>query len=320
MFNLKHGITVASATLLSLLAINTSYAQVDTTKSNDNNLSSLLAKDDGQPKKIDYTSATFKTTRIANGQSIENAGSGILDFRINHRFGALDGGFKEAFGLDNAVTRIGFDYGLTNRLMIGVGRNTYLKESDAFFKVKIIRQTEDDRMPLSVSYFSSISAQGVKLVNQPAGLNYPFSNRLGFVNQLLIARKFSTKLSLQLMPTIVHNNFVLHAEEPNTIYAIGAGGRLKVSNRIALTAEYYYQAGEKLENSTNSLTLGIDIETGGHVFQLMLSNSTGVSERAVITGTNERWEKGQIHFGFNISRVFTIVKPKGFEDSRNKIW
>lgn len=291
-------------------------AQADTSLAEDD-LHTLL-EEPGSAKS--FTTATFKTTRIANGHSIENVGKGVLDFRINHRFGSIDGGLKEFFGLDNAVTRIGFDYGLTDRLMIGIGRSTFMKEADGFVKVKVLRQTEDDKMPVSVSYLGAMSAQGVKLVEPPAGADYPFSNRLGYVNQVLIARKFSNALSLQLMPTHVHNNFMRYSDEPNDIFALGFGGRLKLSNRLALTAEYYYQVGDRLRNSTNSLTLGLDIETGGHVFQLMLSNSTGVSERAVIGNTTELWEKGQIHFGFNISRVFTVVRPAAFKESRDKAW
>lgn len=299
------------------------HAQVDSADAREEqDLSTLLENDSREHPSghRQYTTATFKTTRIANGHSIENVGKGILDIRINHRFGALDGGFNEFFGLDNAVTRLGADYGINDWLMIGIGRSTYLKEADGFLKVRLLRQTDDNRMPVSVSYLGAASVQGVKQLQNPAGTDYPFSNRLGYVNQLLIARKFSGEFSLQLMPTHVHNNFVLYADEPNDIFALGAGGRIKLSKRLALTAEYYHQLGDRMRNSRNSFTLGLDIETGGHVFQLMFSNSTGVSERSVIGATTERWDKGQIHFGFNISRVFTVVRPKEFKDSRNKIW
>ncbi len=298
-------------------------AQTDSTETKEEqDLSNLLESEDqaNDSGKKQYTTATFKTTRIANGHSIENVGKGILDFRINHRFGALNGGFKEFFGLDNAVTRIGFDYGITDWLMVGIGRSTFMKEVDGFAKVRILRQTDDNSMPVSLSYLGAASVQGVKLLENPAGTDYPFSNRLGYVNQLLIARKFSSAFSFQLMPTHVHNNFVMYKDEPNDIFALGAGGRLKLNKRLALTAEYYYQLGDRMRDSRNSFTFGLDIETGGHVFQLMFSNSTGVSERSVIGGTTERWDKGQVHFGFNISRVFTVVRPKEFKDSRNKIW
>jgi len=276
--------------------------------------------DNGAPQKAELTTATFKSTRIANGQSIENLGAGILDFRISHRFGDISGGASQFFGLDNATTRIGFDYGITDWLMVGIGRSTYLKDVDGFAKIRLLRQKTDNSMPLSVSYLGSISIQDVKLVQVPEGYSYPFSNRVAYVNQLLIARKFSNMFSLQLMPTLIHYNFVQYRDEPNNLIALGVGGRMKVSNRVAVTCEYYPILGDKMHDTYNSLTVGVDIETGGHVFQLMLSNSTGINERTAIGQTTDQWKKGQIHFGFNISRVFTIVKPKGFENSRNKIW
>jgi hypothetical protein len=279
-----------------------------------------MISDDPSAGRKEYTAATFKTTRIANGHSIENLGKGILDFRVNHRFGKVNGGFKEFFGLDNATTRIGFDYGVTDWFMVGIGRSTYLKDVDGFAKIKLLRQTTDDRMPISLSYMGGLSVQDVKLVEPPAGSKYPFSNRIGYYNQLLIARKFANWLSLQLMPTHLHYNFVQYKDEPNDMFALGVGGRLKLSNRISLTGEYYMVLGDKMRGTHNSLTLGFDIETGGHVFQLMFTNSTGITERTVIGQTAGQWDKGDIHFGFNISRVFTLIRPKEFKGTRNKIW
>lgn len=291
------------------------YAQHTDTSSND--LVNMLEEEDSSPKK-EYTTATFKSTRLINGHSIENVGKGVLDFRISHRFGQL----KDAdnfFGLDNANTRIGFDYGITDWLMIGIGRSTYQKEYDGMAKVKLLRQTEKKGMPVSVSYMGEISVQSLKAPVLPAGQEYYFSNRMFYVNQLLIARKFNRLLSLQLMPTHIHYNLVPTTGEPNDIIALGVGGRLKLSNRISLTGEYYYRFNE-LNGYVNSLSVGIDIETGGHVFQLMVTNATAMTERAVIGQTIDEWSEGQVHFGFNISRVFTIVRPKGFEGSRNKVW
>ncbi|WP_157976982.1 DUF5777 family beta-barrel protein [Taibaiella helva] len=314
-----------TTTLFSLLLLLQLFPQVvqaqekDTTAHDGDDLMAMLADEPGAAKK-EYTIATFKTTRIANGHSIENVGKGILDLRINHRFGQLNAGVKEFFGLDNATTRIGLDYGITDWLMVGIGRSTFMKDVDGFVKVKLLRQTENNGMPVSVSYMGAVSAQDVKLLEQPEGADYPFSNRVAYVNQLLIARKFSNWLSLQLMPTHVHYNFVQFRDEPNDVFAMGVGGRIKLTNRIAFTGEYYMLLGDKMRNTRNSLTLGFDIETGGHVFQLMFTNSTGITERTVIGQTTGRWEKGDIHFGFNISRIFTIVRPKEFRNTRNKIW
>ncbi len=290
-------------------------------------LMNMLEEGQGKPAK-QYTSATFKSTRIANGHSIENMGMGVLDFRISHRFGSISQGIQDFFGLDNATTRIGFDYGVTDWLMVGVGRSSYLKEYDGFVKARILRQTESNSMPVSISYMGGMSAQTNKVI-VPAGQEFAFGNRMAYVNQLLIARKFNQWLSLQLMPAHVHYNLVPYRDDPNDVFALGLGGRVKLSNRVSLTGEYYYvMPGTQLRDTRNSLTIGFDIETGGHVFQLLFSNSTGITERNVIGQTTGEWarknEKGNItsdiHFGFNISRVFTVVRPKGFKDSRNKSW
>lgn len=284
-----------------------------------NDLMNMLEQEDSAaPPKKEYTTATFKSSRLINGHSIENVGAGVLDFRISHRFGQLKDA-QNFFGLDNANTRIGFDYGITDWLMIGLGRSTFQKEYDGLVKIKLLRQTETKGMPVSVSYMGAMSLQSLKAPQLPAGQEYYFSNRLFYVNQLLIARKINHAISLQLMPTHIHYNIVPTTGEPNDIIALGVGGRIKLSNRISLTGEYYYRFNE-LNGYVNSLSVGIDIETGGHVFQLMMTNATAMTERAFIGQSIDQWSKGQIHFGFNISRVFTIVRPRGFENSRNKIW
>lgn len=272
------------------------------------------------PRK-EFVTATFKATRIINGHSVENVGQGVLDFRILHRFGALNQGARNFFGLDNAVTKLAFDYGITNWLMIGIGRSTFEKEFDGFLKAKLYRQTMDGRHPFTLSYVTAMSIQGMETPELPAGQTYYFSNRVCYTNQLLIARKFSKRLSLQLTPTIVHYNLVKTTDEPNNTLAIGLGGRIKLSNRIAFTGEYYYRLpSAQLANYHNSLSLGIDVETGGHVFQLFFTNATAINERAFIGQTTNTWDDGGIHFGFNISRVFTVVRPKEFKGSSNKIW
>ncbi len=258
----------------------------------------------------DYTTATFKTTRLINGHTVENAGKGVLDVKISHRFGKVNGGGYELFGLDNATMRMGFDYGITNYLMIGIGRSTYQKTYDAFFKVKILRQSKGNKnMPVTLSYVPTIALKTLKF-EDPNRKNY-FSSRLFFTHQLIVGRKFSDKTSLQFMPTYTHRNLVQLASEPNNLFAIGIGGRQKLSKRISLNFEYYYQLPDyKLLNTTNSISVGFDIETGGHVFQLHFTNSQGMSERSFISETTGDWGKGDIFFGFNISRVFTIGKHR----------
>ncbi len=258
----------------------------------------------------DYATATFKTTRLINGHTVENVGKGVMDVKISHRFGKVNGGAYELFGLDNATMRTGFDFGLTDYLMVGIGRSTFQKTYDAYFKIKLLRQSKGKRnMPVTLSYVPTIALKTLRF-DDTSRKNY-FSSRLFFTHQLLIGRKFSESTSLQLMPTYSHRNLVQLAAEPNDLISIGIGGRQKLSKRVSLNFEYYYQLPDyKLLNTTNSLSVGFDIETGGHVFQLHFTNSQGMSERTFINETTGLWEKGDVFFGFNISRVFTIGKRK----------
>ncbi|MES2704198.1 MAG: DUF5777 family beta-barrel protein [Bacteroidota bacterium] len=288
-----------------------------TVAEDDDDLMKMLEAGTPAPK-VEYTSATFKTTRLINGHSIENVAKGVLDFKISHRFTNLNKGIQDFFGLDGANIRLGLDYGLSDKFMIGIGRNSFEKEYDGFIKGKLLRQHRG--VPLSISYMGAASIQTME-ANVLPWQTYHLSNRVYYVNQLLLARKFSKQLSLQLMPTHVHYNLVNTKAEPNDILALGIGGRLKLSQRISLNVEYYYQLpGYRLDGTTNSLAIGFDIETGGHVFQLHFTNSTGMTERTFVANTTEQWGDGGIRFGFNISRVFTVVRPKEFKNSRNKIY
>ncbi len=276
------------------------------------------------PMKKDAVSATFKATRIINGSSVENLGAGTLDFRISHRFGQLNQGAQNFFGLDNATTRIGLDYGITKWLMIGLGHSVLNKEDDGFAKIKLLRQQKYG-MPFTMSYAGSVSIQTTPAPQLPAGDKWLFTNNLYYTHQVLIARKFSDRISLQLMPTVVHYNLVDSTKFSNNTFAIGAGGRIKVSKRIAVTGEYYYRITNANmqyngQPTYNAVSIGVDIETGGHVFQLMVTNSQGLSDRSFIGQTTDSWTKGALHFGFNISRVFTVVKPKGFKKPVGKSW
>lgn len=256
----------------------------------------------------DYTTATFKTTRLINGHTVENVGKKVLDVKISHRFGKINGGGYELFGLDNATMRMGIDYGITNSLMVGIGRSTYQKTYDAFFKWKLLRQsTGNYKMPVTVSYVPTIALKTLKFEDETRE-NY-YTSRLFFTHQLLVGRKFSEGTSLQLMPTFSHRNLVQLATDPNDLLAVGIGGRQKLTKRVSLNFEYYYQLpGYKLAGKKNSFSVGFDVETGGHVFQLHFTNSQGMSERTFITETTGDWGKGDIFFGFNISRVFSVGK------------
>jgi len=266
--------------------------------------------DQNAPKEINYTTATFKSTRIMNGHSVEKMPPGQLDVRISHRFGKLNSGAYNLFGLDQSNIRLGLEYGIFKWLMIGIGRGSWQKTFDGFTKFTILRQSSGAKvMPVSLSLFSSVALNSMKWTDETRA-NY-FSSRLSYTGQILISRKISQGLSLQLTPSYVHRNLVATELDPNDLFALGAGGRLKLTKRISLNAEYYWVVNPKTYMSLqiyNPLSVGVDIETGGHVFQLLFTNSLGMIEKAFIGETTGQWKKGDIHFGFNISRVFTLKK------------
>jgi Membrane bound beta barrel domain (DUF5777) len=269
----------------------------------------------GEENPVIYSSATFKSTRVINGQSIENVGAGDLDFRISHRFGTFNSGIHKMFGLDLASMRLGLEYGVNDRLMVGIGRSNVNEEVDAFAKYKILRQIESGpkKMPISVSYFASVVMRGTAWSN-PDQTNY-FTSRLYYCHQLLIARKFNEHFSLQITPTFVHRNLVQTKADYHDILAIGYGGRYKVTRRLAINGEYFQLLGNRLPSTAqNSLSVGVDLETGGHVFQLHVTNSSSMNEKGFITETTGQWGKGDIQFGFNISRVFTIKEKKAIKE------
>ncbi|MEI9958731.1 MAG: DUF5777 family beta-barrel protein [Ferruginibacter sp.] len=232
----------------------------------------------------------------------------MLDVKVSHRFGNVSDGLYELFGLDKASMRAGFDYGITKNIMAGVGRSTFQKTYDGFIKVKILQQSRGKKnMPITLSYVPTIALKTIHY--EDPKIDNHFRSRLSYSHQLIVGRKFSDKTSLQLMPVFIHQNLVTLASESNDIFAIGIGGRQKITKRISFNAEYYYVLpGTKLNGTSNSLSVGFDIETGGHVFQLHFTNSQGMNERTFIADTKGRWDKGDIYFGFNISRVFTIGK------------
>lgn len=262
----------------------------------------------------EYVTSAFKSSRVINGHSIEFIGKGVLDFRILHRFGPVNQGIKEFFGLDQASMRMGFDYGLGKNLTIGIGRTTLQKEIDGFVKFRPVHQAVGPGgAPISVVLVAGMSV--ITLENDDPAKDVTFKSRLGYYYQAIIGRKFNKHLTLQLSPTIVHRNEVL-LNDDNDTYALGIGGRLKLSKRVAFVADYFYVFnGLPKEQNYNPLSLGFDIETGGHVFQLHFSNASGMNERAFITETFNDWGKGDIQFGFNLSRVFTIGN-KNKKDSK----
>jgi len=284
-------------TLLLIISGSTVYAQ---------DLMDMFAEDEAN--KVEYTYATFKATRLINGQTIELPPKGALNFVISHHFGAINSGAYEFFGLDQANIRFGFDYSFTDWLSVGVGRTSVRKTFDGSVKVKILRQSSGAKnMPVTMTLFANTSITSLKW-QEPERTNY-FTSRMEYAYQLLIARKFGSRLSLQLMPTMIHRNLVETSEDQNDVFAIGAGGRMKVSNRVAITGEYYYLLpGKTADDYNNVFSIGVDLETGGHVFQIFLTNTQGLIEEQVIPMTDGDWLDGDIFISFNINRTFQIVK------------
>lgn len=262
----------------------------------------------------DYATASFKTNRVINLHSLENTAEGVLDFKISHRFNTIDEGFYDLFGLDGATIRLGLDYGISDRLQIGMGRSTYEKSYDGYLKYKLLRQSSGARkVPLTVAFLATASAQTLRDADPERPT--PFWNRFGYAFQMILGRKFSESFSLQLSPTLLHRNMVATRQEKNDVLALGLGARQKITKRLAINLEYIYVFPDQLaDDFRNSLSIGFDIETGGHVFQLHFTNSRPMIENGFIGGTTGSWEDGTIHFGFNISRVFTLKKERAAWD------
>ena len=269
--------------------------------------------DNETKNQTEYVSATFKSTRLINGQTIETVGKNQLNFWISHRFGALNTGFIDNFfGLDEARIRLGLEYGISSQLTVGIGRSSQEKMYDFYAKYKLLRQS--NIMPVTMTLYGSNAlstvATGSSLESGTVMKYYDNVERMTYTGQVLIARKFSERISLQIMPTFLHFNKSETIDTPNNMVALGVGGRFKLTKRLSITGEYYYADFNRPTSSSyhNSLAVGFDIETGGHVFQLHFTNSRGMIERQFIAQTTKQWSDGGIFYGFNIARSFSLDK------------
>ena len=269
---------------------------------------SLMHLLDDAPPQNQKVVRAFNSTRVIMSHSVEMLPAGVLDFRILHRFGNVNRGLYEFFGLDQATIRLGFDYGITKNLMVGIGRGSYKKELDGFFKYRILHQGTGTRpVPVAVLVTGGVTLNTLRFTDT-SRKNY-FTSRLAYYGQLVVGRKFSDRFSLQVMPAFLHRNLVATAQDPNDLYAAGVGARVKLSKRTSLTVDYYYVLNEnEARDLHNPLSIGFDIETGGHVFQLHVTNAAGMNERVFLSETVNDWAKGDLQFGFNISRVFQVGK------------
>ena len=267
----------------------------------------LKLVDSSKPAK-EYVSRAFKSSRVINGHSMEMIPKGNMDFRILHRFGLVNTGVNNLWGLDQATMRFGFDFGLLRDLTIGIGRSTVNKEWDGFIKYRAVQQSKGPgSFPISIVGVAGMTYSTMPW-SDPNRENFT-SSRIAYYGLIIFGRKFNDYLTLQVSPTMVHRNLVPLETDENDAYAVGLGGRLKLSRRVAFVLDYHYIiAGVDKDIYSNPLSMGVDIETGGHVFQLHFSNSQGMNEKAFITNTTDKWSKGEVRFGFNLSRMFVIDK------------
>ncbi|TAF34681.1 MAG: hypothetical protein EAZ57_02900 [Cytophagales bacterium] len=295
-------------------------------RAQDDSVDSLLNALGSSVESTERVRYTFKSTRIINLHSNELAGVGALVFRIAHRFNDISGGMYDLFGLDGANIRFALEYGISDRFMVALGRNNFLKTGDALVKVALLRQTKGEKnFPFSATFAHTSAFITQKAADKNRKLS--FLNRMSFTNQIVLTRKFNEAFSLALVPSWVHENTVPLASDLNDIFAMGVGARFKLSSRVSLNGEYIYRLPSEAANIqyyANSLSLGFDIETGGHVFQLHLTNSAGMTENRFIAFTDSRWTNSKaitinnttrtlqqnIFFGFNITRDFALSSHK----------
>ncbi len=277
-----------------------------------------FAEGEDQKSQKEYTDRPFKTTRIINGHSTEMLDKRILDVRIDHRFGDIDGdngGVHTLFGLDqSADIRIAVEYGITDDVNIGFGRSKgagpWREILDGYAKYRILRQTTDNSMPLSLTFLGTgayTMMEEVSDATSPAAFQES-SHRMAYTSQLLISKKFGNSFSLQLMPTYSHRNLVAFEDE-NSVVAIGTATHLQITKVMGLLVEYYHGVETRTVGGTdyqNSLGFGFQFDTGGHVFTLNFTNAGGLGENQFIPYTTQEWGEGQYRLGFTISRKFQL--------------
>jgi len=260
----------------------------------------------GTTKTHEPVLATFKGTRLVNFHTNENPGKRSLEFRISHRFGTINGGPYQAFGLDGGASiRLGLEYSYNGRLALGIGRTSAEKMLDGFAKYKLLRQTQDNYMPVSLTLFGGVYSARIKDTKYD---DYGLAGRTSYCAQIIVARKFSERLSIALAPTYIHYNLVDSAKDGNDAVILAFIGRYKFNKRTAITMEYGYRVLNNFKSTTyyDSFAIGIDIETGGHVFQMHFTNSFGIVENQFFTRTTDSWSNMGIRLGFNVSRMFNI--------------
>jgi hypothetical protein len=247
---------------------------------------------------------TFRSNRIVNMQSVEIPHTGELIFSIGHRFGNVRSGIYEMFGLDLATIRLGFDYGINRWLGVGIGRSSFEKTYDFYLKSRVIIQEAELNSPLSVSYYVASSYATQRLIYPEDQDN--FRGRSSIIQSLMISRKFSDNFSFQVSPLWLHSNYLTEVQGPADKLSIGIAGRIRLTSITHLNLEYIHEIIDDGFDNNNALSIGFDIETGGHVFQLFFSNTQGIIDKAYLVNTMGNWSNGDVFFGFTITRVFYL--------------
>ncbi|URM35694.1 DUF5777 family beta-barrel protein [Flavobacterium anhuiense] len=259
----------------------------------------LLKSLDSTQIEDSYSTATFKALQLVTLQTTKMPAKKEFYFVVSHRFGSVKDGFDSFFGLDNATTKLGGIYGVTDWLSISLSRHTLNKMYEIGLKYRMARQ--NDNFPLDIVGYSVADINTFLEKDQYPGLE--FKHRMTYVQQLLISRKVSEKFSLELVPSFIHKNLYTPEIERDNQFSFGGGGRYKITKRLSINLEYMHNF-DKPDFYKNPLSVGLDIETGGHVFQLIFTNSQSMSESGYLTNASGDWGKGDFFFGFNLYRVF----------------
>ena len=262
----------------------------------------LLSEIDTDADTPVYASAIFKGLKVINFESTKLVAKGGFNFIVSLRFGTVKNGFKNLFGLDEAVTHLNFVYGISDHFNVSASRSSNQKIYEVATKFRLARQ-EEGKMPFTLVGYSSVLANTALDTDNLPKLD--FKHRLSYVAQLLISRKITNELSLIASPTFFHDNYVIDDTQKNSQYGLGLGGRYKLGSRWSVNMEY----GMHLNRSSTSLynnpfSIGVDLETGGHVFQLHFTNSQSMNTNGVFGTSTGDWGEGDVYFGFNLARSF----------------
>jgi len=262
----------------------------------------LLDEIDTDPLDENYVTAAFKGLKVVNFESTKLVAKKELTFVVAHRFGSVKNGFDTFLGLDDAVTRLNFIYGINDNINISLSRSSFQKIYEGAIKYKFLKQKNNGFPFTVVGYNSILINTALDKANLP---KLEFKNRMGYTTQLLIAKKINKNLSLELAPTFFHDNFVIDNNQDNSQYALGIGGRQKLTKRWSLNADYGWHLNRSDTSPfKNPLSIGFDLETGGHVFQLHFTNAQAMNTNGFLGQATGDWADGDFYFGFNLSRVF----------------